>query len=187
MGEVVAAAGEAEEERVEGGRVGRGGRGGDSDELERKERVRLRGHQLVQPRRRDRRRRREHWCACDVGGPNGLRGGTGRGTVYCVCDSQSLMARELRGLTFELGQSRTHDVKPWWCFVYLEKKIGGVSSSALVASIPRQPICFRSRLPRCPVFFRSRRLLRRPEKTSNPLKKRKKRKRVIFRQFLYST
>jgi hypothetical protein len=57
--EMVPAAGEAEE-GVERGRMRRGGRGGDSDELERKERIRLRGHQLVKPRRRDSRRQRGH-------------------------------------------------------------------------------------------------------------------------------
>ena len=59
-GGVRAAAGEAEQEGVERGRVRRGGRGGDGDKLQREERVRLRRHQLVQPRRRDRRRRWEH-------------------------------------------------------------------------------------------------------------------------------
>lgn len=57
---MVPAAGEAEQEGVERGRVRRGSRGGDGDELKREERVGLRGHQLVQPRRRDRRRRGEH-------------------------------------------------------------------------------------------------------------------------------
>ena len=64
---MVAAAGEAEQERVERGRVRRGSRGGDGDELQREERILLRGHQLVQPRRRDLRRRWEHRRGCNGG------------------------------------------------------------------------------------------------------------------------